>query len=159
MCIFIFVCTSVRLQPPDESPIAVSSSSSSSSSSSRTTVNAELQRTWRKAVMANFKVLSQFWARREGTEKNTKILLPQGRGSNRNLPEYEVTTKLQPLVIRINRIFLPRSWCSESRSLRDRHSPRQIKKMYPVLLLPGRVDTREDILYQNTCASAIILEF
>jgi hypothetical protein len=102
---------------------------------------------------------SQFWATGEGTEKNTKILLPQGRGSNRNLPEYEVTTKLQPLVVRMNRIFSPRSWCSESRSLRDRHSPRQIKKMYPALLLPGRVDTREDIFYQNTCASAIIIEF
>jgi hypothetical protein len=30
LCIFIFVCTSVGLLPPGESPIAVSSSSSSS---------------------------------------------------------------------------------------------------------------------------------
>ena len=45
----------------------------------------------------------------------------------------------------LNRIFLPRSWCAESRSLRDRHSSRQIQKLYLALLLPGPVDTREDI--------------
>jgi hypothetical protein len=59
----------------------------------------------------------------------------------------------------MNRLFLPRSWCAGSRSFRDRLSPRQIKKLYLALLLPRPVNTRKDILYQNICASAIILAF
>jgi hypothetical protein len=39
LCIFIFVCTSVELLPPGESPIAVSSSSSSSNNNNNNNNN------------------------------------------------------------------------------------------------------------------------
>jgi hypothetical protein len=39
LCIFIFVCTSVGLLPPGESPIAVSSSSSSSNNNNNNNNN------------------------------------------------------------------------------------------------------------------------
>jgi hypothetical protein len=61
--------------------------------------------------------------------------------------------------MQVNRIFLPRSSCAGSGSLRDRHSPGQIQKLYLALLLPVPVNTRKDILYQNICASTTILEF